>query len=217
MLRAHKIPYFRSYDCRTLSGGFADLKEKWVQEKACQIADRMRTRLEDVIESSPIMMGVGFGINMKDFLEVDAMPEAQASRQWMRECHDYKTCAFRNVFNLLGHILIVEFGGENYIAFVCDESSHQRKIRRGYERMKEKFPILRERFLRLTPSDDKKVPELQMADLMADVARQMIMKYIVEGGTQEVPPLSIKENVLRVQTWNRSGMLKVLSGQAPGA
>jgi hypothetical protein len=177
----------------------------------------MRIRLEEVIESSPIMMGVGFGINMKDFLEVDAMPEAQANQQWMRECHDYKTCAFRNVFNLLAHILIVEFGGENYITFVCDESSHQRKIRRGYERMKEKFPILNERFLGLAPSDDKKVPELQMADLMADVARRMITTYITHGGKQEVPPLSIKENVLRVQTWNKSGMLKILSGEATGA
>lgn len=163
------------------------------------------------------MMGVGFGINMKDFREVDALPEAQSNRQWMRECHDYQTCAFRNMFNLLAHILFVELSGENYVAFVCDESTHDRKIRRGYERMKQKFEIMQSRFVGFATLDDKKVPELQMADLMADVARQMIAKYIEIGDGQEVPPLSIKEKVLRVQTWNKSGMLKLLRGEAVGA
>lgn len=217
VLKPHNITYFRSYECRTLSGEFEKLRDKWGPEKAREIADRIRKRLEQVIESSRIMMGVGFGINMKDFLEVDAMPEARANQKWMRECHDYQTCAFRNAFNLLGHILIVELTGENFVAFVCDDSTHQRKIRRGYERMKEKFPILKERFLGLEAHDDKKVPELQMADLMADLAREMITRYIALGGDQEVPPSSLPENVLRVQIWNQGGMLKVLSGEAVGA
>ena len=217
VLKAHSLTYFRSYECRALKGEFSKIEQKWGNEKARTIADDIRRRLEDVIESSRIMMGVGFGINMKDFHEVDSLPEARANQQWMRECHDYQTCAFRNVFNLLGHILILELSGENFVAFVCDQSTHDRKIRRGYERMKQKFEILQSRFIGLSTLDDKKVPELQMADLMADVAREMITRYIATGSEQEAPPLSLRNSVLRVHTWNKAGMLKLLRGEATGA
>jgi hypothetical protein len=155
---------------------------------------------------------------MKDFRDVDAMPEARANQQWMRECHDYETCAYRNMFNMLGHMLIVELrgAGDNYVAFVCDESSHDKKIKRGYERMKQKFEILKDRFVGFATLDDKKTPELQMADLMADVAREMITRHLANGEA-EAPPFSIKKNVFRVNTWNKSGMLKVLRGEAVGA
>lgn len=219
VLKSHGISFFRSYDCRTLKGEFAKLKTKWGDEKARVVADKIRANLIHVLEdTSPLLMGAGFGLNMKDFLEVDAMPEARQNQQWMRECHDYQTCAYRNAFNLLSHLLIVEMKSvENYIAFVCDESTHYRKIKRGYERMKIKFPILADRFVSLARMDDKKIPELQMADLMADGTREMITKYLSQGNEQEVPPSCMRGRVVRVQTWNKNGMLKFLRGEAVGA
>jgi hypothetical protein len=55
VLKPHGLAYFRSYECRAFKGEFAKLKEKWGDEKGRTIADGIRLRLEDVIESSPIM------------------------------------------------------------------------------------------------------------------------------------------------------------------
>lgn len=216
VLKPRRIPYYRTYDWRTLTGAFGHLAEKWGPEKARVIADKIRMRLEALLESSPVLAGFGMGINMQDFREVDATPEAKSNRQWMRECHDYQTAAFRNVFCRITYLLTEKVDPELLIAFVCDDSTHYRKIKRGYDRIKVKFPDLGRHMISLVSKDDKRVPELQMADLMADVAREATTKSIANAGAF-TPPSSIKTKVLSIDCWNKSGMLKVLSGETPGA
>jgi hypothetical protein len=82
--QAHRIGYYRTTDWRDREGDFSNFVERWGEDQARQIADRIRERLADLLESSPLLMGFGFGINLRDFREVDSMPEAQASRR-MRE------------------------------------------------------------------------------------------------------------------------------------
>src|SRR5690242_16177022 len=94
ILKLHRIEYFRSFDCRTLSGEFTKLKDKWGEDRARKISANIRTNLESVLETSSILMGFGLSINLKDFYEVDAMPEARQNIQWMRESHDFQTAAF---------------------------------------------------------------------------------------------------------------------------
>jgi hypothetical protein len=215
ILKPHGIRYFRATDCRNLQGGFANLKEKWGEARARQIADRIRQQLADLVENSGLLIGFGFGINMHDFWEVDAMPEARACTQWMRECHDYQTYAFRNMFCKITHTVMRLTTDENYLIFICDDSTHQRKIRRGFERVKKKYPELGERMLSLAPMDDKKIPELQMADFMADVAREMVTRHLATAGAQ-AEPAAIKTRVFSVECSNKHSMLRVLSGEAKG-
>jgi hypothetical protein len=113
---------------------------------------------------------------MKDFREVDSMSEAAASRDWMRDCHDYKVHAYRIIFQRIVNA-----------------------VRQS-----------------IAPLDDKRTPELQMADLMADVARESVTRWLAQGGVAEAEPKSIKTRVLNIQCWGKYRMLKVLSGEARG-
>ncbi len=215
ILKPHNIGYFRSHDCRFLKGEFLKLTEKWGPERARKIADGIRKSLENVIDSSSLLMGFGMAVNLQDFREVDAMPEAQKNRQWMRDAHDYKTAAFRHIFRMITDVMVNKMGGDNYLTFICDESTHFKKIRRGYERMREKYPQLAERIISLAPMDDQRVPQLQMADLMADVANGMMRKSLNNAGARITPEV-IETRVATVDYWGKIGMLKTLRGEIPG-
>jgi hypothetical protein len=215
ILKPHGIGYFRATDCRNLQGDFAKLKEKWGERRAHEIANCIRQKLSNLMEDAELLIGFGFGINMRDFWEVDAMPEAKACRQWMRECHDYQTYAFRNMFGKITHAVLQLPPCDNYLLFVCDGTTHYRKIKRGFDRVKKKFPELGERMLSLAPMDDKKVSELQMADFMADIAREMVTRSFTSADGK-AEPACIKTRVLSVDCSNKHSMLRVLSGEAKG-
>jgi Protein of unknown function (DUF3800) len=215
ILRPHNIPYFRTTDWRNLTGGFAGLKDKWKQDRARVIADKVKEQLESLLETSELLGGFALGINLPDFYEVDSMPEARANKKWMRECHDFKTHAFRHVFYQLAHLVGYKLDGDNYVTLICDDSNHYRKIRRGFDRMKIKFPHLADRMLSLAPMDDKTVPQLQMADLLADVTREMTTRHIATQGA-EAEPLNIKSKVINVNSWSKPQMLKLLRGEYHG-
>jgi hypothetical protein len=215
ILKPHGITYYRTTDWRNLKGDFAKLKEKWGDTRARQIADHIRKQLINVMDGSALLMGFGFGISMKDFWEVDVMPEARACSQWMRRCHDYQSYAFGNVFGKITHTVLQLPPGDNYLFFVCDDSTHYRKIKRALDRFKRKYPALGERILSIAPLDDKKITELQMADFMTDVAREMVTRHIETSGA-EAEPLSIKTRIFNVDCSNKHSMLRVLSGEAKG-
>jgi hypothetical protein len=135
----------------------------------------------------------------------------------MRECHDYQVAAFRNLFCRMTLMLTTEVDPTLKIAFVCDDSPHFRRINRGYERVKQKFPDLGSKMLSLTRLDDKVTPELQMADLMADVSRQMMQKFIVSNRQNQITPSAFGSKIVSVDLWDKAGMLSNLYGTTPGA
>ncbi len=212
VLRPHGIPYYRTADWRSLEGSFKPLREKWGNERARAIADKVRSRLIDVLNGGDLLIGFGFGVNMHDFWEIDRTPDAKACRQWMRECHDYHAYGFRNVFGKIIHTVMQLGDGDNYVFFEVDDSSRFPKVKRAYDRFKRKYPELGERMLSLVPMDDKKIPELQMADLLADVGREMTTRHIVTRERAE--PSCIKERILNFDCAHRHSMLRVLSGEA---
>lgn len=215
ILKPHGIRYFRATDWRNLSGSFEPLRLKWGEARARVIANDIRSRLVTLMDSSTLLMGFGFAINMQDFWEVDALPEAKACPQWMRECHDYETYAFRNMFCKITESVIHLTSDDNYLFFICDESNHYRKLKRGFDRVKNKFPVLGERMLSLAPMNDKLIPELQMADFMADIARELVTRSFASADGKAEPKV-IKERVFSIECSNMHSMLRVLSGEARG-
>ena len=135
----------------------------------------------------------------------------------MRECHDYQVAAFRNLFCRMTHRLTTEVDATLRIAFVCDDSPHFKVINRGFERVKDKFPDLAEHMLSLTRLDDKVTPELQMADLMADISREMMQKFIASDRQNQITPSVLDEKISSVDLWDKVGMLSNLYGTTPGA
>src|SRR5215467_13121972 len=129
ILKPHDIQYYRSYDWRTLTGSFENLRQKWGEQKARKIADRIRSNLHEIVEAERLVIGYAMGV-VEAHRTVDALPDAQKSTKWMRECHDYQVAAFRNLFCRMTDNLTTEVDPKLKIAFICDDSTHFRRINR---------------------------------------------------------------------------------------
>jgi hypothetical protein len=63
--------------------------------------------------------------------------------------------------------------------------------------------------------DDKKHPPLQMADLMADLAREMTGQWIANGENRTQVICRLPNNVLQIKCYDRDSMDRVLKGDDP--
>jgi len=168
--------------------------------------------VESLIQSSGIQ-GFGLGVNLEHFREVAAMPEAHDNPNWNP---DYYDVGFQMIIGRIADILVrIQAGtGEHHVAgFVCDESPKSRKIENSYHRFKKKHPDLAEHMRGISHLDDKINPPLQMADLMADVAREMVTEWLDLGDPSKQASCPLPGSVMEVKIWDRDGMIKQVKGE----
>jgi len=150
---------------------------------------------------------------MQHFWEVNALPAAQNNPNWSSDCAD---AAFQMVIGRIADTLRqidAEGAGHHVATFICDESPKSEKIQKSYYKFKKKLPHLADYMRGISHLDDKRTPPLQMADLMADVAREMVAQWLDDPSTQATCP--IPGSVLEIKCWDRDGMLRALSGDSP--
>ena len=148
---------------------------------------------------------------MADFWQVDAMQESTVSPFWNR---DYEDAAFQLLIHALVTRLKTEFKGKNYqIGFIHDESAKSEKLEASYRCFKKRHPHLADCMRNFTSLDDKKNPSLQMADLMADVGRDMISRKIDNPAFDIAPRVGINGSVFVVDCWQEDGMLRIVRGE----
>jgi hypothetical protein len=99
-------------------------------------------------------------------------------------------------------------GRDNGVGFVCDDGPQVPNILASYQELKRRNPSVAKYMRGLAIRDDKRHPPLQAADLMADIAREMVAAYIADPHQQESPTL--KQNVVSVKVWTKPYMLEVL-------
>jgi hypothetical protein len=210
-LKEHRIAYFKSSECRNLQGEFHKYKRELGLETGKEKALLIRDELEKIIRGSSVI-GFAMGVSMADFWKLNAAPEVKANPRWNT---DHEDAAFRLLIHALVSRLKTEFRGKNYqIGFVHDESSKSAKLKRSYDCFKRQHPDLAECMRNFTSLDDKKHPPLQMADLMADVARDMITRKIDNPELGVTPRQGVTGSVFTVDCWQKAGMLKILQGTA---
>jgi hypothetical protein len=210
-LKEHRIAYFKSSECRNLQGEFHKYKREFGLEEGKRKALLARDDLERIIRDSSVV-GFALGTNMADFWEVNSMPEAKASSHWNS---DYEDATFQILIHDLLTRLKTEFHDRNYqIGFVHDDSSKSAKLKASYDCFKMRHPDLAECMRSFTSLDDKKHPPLQMADLMADVARDMVSRKIDNPDFDITPRHGVNGSVFVVDCWQKAGMQKIARGKA---
>jgi len=209
-LKEHRIKYFKSSECRNLQGEFFKYKAEFGLDEGKKRALAVRDDLEELIRQYPLI-GFSLGVNMADFWEINTSNEARTSPHWNP---DYEDCAFQLVIHALVTRLKTEFEGRKYqIGFVHDHSSKSAKLLHSFDCFKVRHPALSDCMRNFTSLDDKTHPPLQMADLMADVARDMITRKIDDPTIEVQPRQGVKGSVYTVDCWQRKGMMKILRGQ----
>ena len=212
-----RLDYFSSKDCRNLQGPFFPLSKmgKPIPEMK-KVALQIRDELELVIKGSPIQ-GMGIAVNMEDFREYDARPEVRSNPHWNS---DHEDAAFQLTFGLIAELLQqldADGAGSHVAGFICDDGSNKIKIEASYDRFKQKHPPLAKYMRGISHLDDKKHPPLQMADLMADLSREMTGRWISNGGDRSHVPCRLAGNVIQIKCYDRDSMERVLKGDSPFA
>jgi hypothetical protein len=211
-----EIAYFSSKDCHNLRGPFFALRNFGPVVEMKKVALQIRDELEPIITSSDVV-GIGVAVNMKDFREYNARPEVRANPHWN---DDHEDAAFQLAFGVIAETMrqIEADGAGSHVAgFVCDDGPKKAKIEASYERFKAKHGDLREYMRGISHLDDKKHPPLQMADLMAELARDMTAQWIANGGDKSKVVCRLPNNVLQVKCFDRDTMDRVLRGDHPFA
>ena|SRR5271165_2868105 len=94
---------------------------------------------------------------------------------------------------------------------MCDEGPSATRIGEAYRAFKKLNPDFGDMIGALTFGDDKKFPQLQAADLMAGVGKEIGFDTL-SGGVKPMPH-RLASSIYFVRSWNQQIMLDLLSVQ----
>lgn len=171
------IDYFRTSDCKSLSGPFEKLIRKHgSRSKAHIVADKLRGDLKTIITPYH-WMGFALGVPMADY---NAVFRVSPSAHLLYLEGDPTEAAFSKLI-----YLVAESARENApefdLAYVIDESSYSGRIADAFKAIKQNHSELASTMRTILPLDDRVTPPLQIADLVASVIKDGTLEHLRTG------------------------------------
>ncbi len=179
-LRQSSLRYFRSTECRSLQGEFFGFRDevKYPKPTGREAANRIRDDLDTIINKSEVM-GIAACVPIKVYNEIRAT-EQDAAEIFSGDAFEV---ALQALFQLCYEAIQGEMRREiglQRIRFICDQSASAPRIERMFREFLVKNPAYSDVFEGLVHADDKKVPALQAADLMAHLAKDRFSEWLAE-------------------------------------
>src|SRR5258708_13076516 len=217
-LRRDGLQYFRSSEYSNLSGEFSCFRDpvKYPKPKGSDAARQLRNDLEAILKGQHII-GLACVIPMEVYNEFRATVPGPAS---FFHPDAFKS-ALQTTLMECGYTVRDKLvGTENRIAFVCDDSPNAVRYSAVYVAFKEKNPVVGKMMGGLVHLDDKKTPQLQVADMMANVTKEIAVKFIETHRAQlrndprtnypgDVTLTRLEGSVYSVSIWNWHWMQEV--------
>jgi hypothetical protein len=169
------IAYFRSADCKSLGGPFQALIRKYGKPKAHDIANKLRSDLEDILLSYH-WIGFGLGVIMPDYDEVFHITPAAR----MMYSEDPTETAYSQIMYEVA-LAVQRNAPEAEVAYIIDDSSYSGKIAEAFKATKRNHPELAKTMRTILPLDDRVTPCLQVADLIASVIKDGFLGWLKSG------------------------------------
>lgn len=180
-LRDHGLEYFKTSEWRMLTDQFQKYKgAAYPIPTGREAANKVREELHLILENARGINGIGFGVPVADYNEVRDIPESKI------------------IFNgELYHWALVQvmaetvravrtFAGRHMVAFVHDDGNDFAEMHEVYKGFMKTNPHWAKYSGGFQPLDDKQHPELQAADMAANYALQLGLKWLSNGRlTQE--------------------------------
>jgi hypothetical protein len=176
-LQQDHVKYFRASDCKAVRGAFDHLRKEYGSFlEAKKVADTLRAELEDILVSSH-WIGFGLGVVMPDYKAV--LQEYPIARRFYAE--DPTVAAYSQIMYEVAREVRKKAKGFG-VAYIVDDSSYSDKIRHAFDAMKVNHPTIGVSAKTCAPFDDKDTPALQMADLLANVTKDIFLEWLPRGG-----------------------------------
>lgn len=170
-LRRHGLKYFHATECESLNGQFYRFRrkkgrhspEEWEECRAA--AAKVRSELIAVLNESPLE-GIGMALAFRDYRRVRRTEKGAAQ---ILQLKPFYFCYHQLMIDLVRQAE-PRFKG-HVIGFVCDQYPKQSEAERAFSSLKQKNPSSARMIASIAHDDDKAVPPLQMADLLAHETR----------------------------------------------
>jgi hypothetical protein len=191
-LRREGIEYFRSTEYNSLSGQFFKFRDpvKYPKPAGSKAAKQLRNDLEEIVRKSKTV-GVAVCIPMPLFNSFRERNSTTA--QIFTEPFQL---ALQLLFKELSNAVKAEIGDGHCLTFVVDDSSSAQRIEKVYLEFKRINPELALNMEGLTHLNDKTCPPLQVADMMASIAKEVYSEW--PGGPLQVVPKRLEESIRRI-------------------
>lgn len=168
-LKQDGLRYFRSTEYYSLRGEFARYRDsvKYPKPAGSNAATALRDDLDGVIKKSGVM-GMAVAIPMKMYKHIRET-EFGAKEIFSEDAFE---SALQSLINQCAMTSREEFNGIP-LAFICDDSPSSARIAKTYGEFKALNTEVSQYLGGLVHQDDKYFPQLQAADLMAHLAKEM--------------------------------------------
>lgn len=203
-LQRDGLKYFRSTEYYSLRGEFERYRDpvKYPKPKGSEAARALRDDLDAIITKMELV-GMAVAIPLDTYHEI-RLNEPGADQIFGPDAFEI---ALQTLIERCVAVSREDFGGTR-LAFICDDSPSSVRIAQIYISFKEKNKSTAKLIGALVHGDDKGLPPLQAADLMAHLAREHFMEW--HDNPNGVTVKRLESSVYKIYGWNREYMLRVL-------
>lgn len=202
------IDYFRFADCKGLHGEFFHYRKKYSSlVEARTRAEAVLSDLEKILLSTS-WVGFTMGILIPEYAEI--LRDVPVSKLIYRD--DPTELAYgQMLFEIAREVRKNAKGFQ--VAYFIDESSDYPKIAEVFAGVKTNHPIIGKTMATVAPLNDKQVPALQMADLIAGMTREAFIRW-VETGRPNRPIFHEKwhNHLGPTWIWDKDHMIRTIWG-----
>ena len=202
-LKRENIGYFKSSEYKVLDGEFRKYRDpvKYPKPHGSVAAKALRDELESIVCKGGI---VGWGMCL-------SMPDWHRARN----SDKHGPAILDRPFEIVVQKLLLDLsesvtqlmGDGHGLTFIADESSSSERMEKVYLDFKRVNKSL-ENIVGFTHLDDKKTPPLQVADMMAGVAKECYEDFLKSGG--EIIPKRLKDVIMRIRVIDEAYLLAII-------
>jgi hypothetical protein len=207
-LAAEGVPYYRSTSLKSWRGPFFCYQDRahYSVEQAREAERTLRAHLQSIIRVSGV---IGFA----HYIPLEMYNRVRATVPMAAEV--FPKDAFYPVMQSLirdcAKTFREHYGDKHQLAFVCDEGPSSHLIFEVYKNFKYHNTDFSNLVGPLSFGDDKITPQLQAADMMAAIGRDIAIQHLKVGATSHDGPLN--PSIYFVRHWDEKNMLDILAYQ----
>ena len=210
-VKDEELAYFRATECFSLRGEFQRLVTKYGAVQARKKSEVLLEDLKLIIKASNLR-AFCLGISIEDYIAVRDEPDGHLVLQDDPYMHAHEVL----IYDVARVVCASPY--RSPVAFSYDEHNKAAALQGGWASYKERHPLAAECMATLMPLDDKKVPALQAADLIAHTTKRYFEFRIdnnlpMQRAGSEVELAELKEwarQICRVWFWDKEHLREIV-------
>lgn len=204
-LKAAGMEYFKYSDYQLLHGQFVRFRDKKLYPipKGREAATEIRNDFESIVRDAGIR-GIAHCIPLKMYQKV-RNTNPLAAKVFPKYAFE---AALQSLIRDCAKEFQKDYGQRHRLAFMCDEGPESAAIANAYRGFKSLNPDIADLVGALAFGDDKKYPQLQAADLMAGIGKEIGLQRLASGSI--VAKHRLSDSIYFVRSWSEKNMYEAL-------